>query len=88
VGLTIRATADGDEVYSIRAALEGEFQGTQEGLSLETFCQVNAPAILFPYLREVITNVSARSGHPAILFPTVNFVELARERGQVEHPST
>ena len=78
VAVRVSAQVKDVEAFSLKATLEGLFEGEQQGLPLEQFARVNAPAILFPYLRETVSNMTARSGHPAILLPTVNFVELAR----------
>lgn len=77
IGIEVAAHAKDVEAFTLATIIEGLFEGSQEGLPLEQFAQVNAPAILFPYLRETISNLTARSGHPALLLPTVNFVELA-----------
>ncbi len=78
VGVEVTAHANDLAAFTLRATMEGLFEGEQEGLPLDLFASVNAPAILFPYLRETVSNLTARSGHPALLLPTVNFVELVR----------
>lgn len=82
IGIEVAAHAKDVEVFTLTVSIEGLFEGSQEGLPLDQFAQVNAPAILFPYLRETVSNLTARSGHPALLLPTVNFVELARVVGE------
>lgn len=42
-------------------------------LDLEQFGNVNGPAIIFPYIREHITNLSAKAGLGLILIPPINF---------------
>jgi preprotein translocase subunit SecB len=86
IGIEVAAHAKDVEAFTLTASIEGLFEGSQAGLPLEQFAQVNAPAILFPYLRETVSNLTARSGHPALLLPTVNFVELARVVGDEKPP--
>lgn len=42
----------------------------------------NAPAILFPYIRAYIANLSALSGIQTILLPTINMSGLAKDLEQ------
>ena len=43
---------------------------------LEEFSQVNAPAFLFPFAREIIANLSLNSGFPPLLIPPTNLRAL------------
>ena len=48
--------------------------GTSE-LDLEQFGQVNGDAIIFPYIREQLTNLSAKAGIGIIVLPPFNFTK-------------
>ena len=48
-------------------------------LSIETFSRINAPAILFPFIRENLASVSMKAGINPILLPPVNFVKLSQK---------
>ena len=48
--------------------------GTSE-LDLEQFGQVNGAAIIFPYIREQLTNLSAKAGIGIIVLPPFNFTK-------------
>ncbi|WP_338791856.1 protein-export chaperone SecB [Bernardetia sp. MNP-M8] len=48
-------------------------------LSTETFGKINAPAILFPFIRENLASVSMKAGISPILLPPVNFVKLSQK---------
>lgn len=52
-----------------------------EGI-VKDFCEVNAPAILFPFVREEFATSSLKAGLRPILMQPVNFVELARASQQ------
>jgi len=43
---------------------------------MQFFC-INGPAILFPYIRAYLSSLSALSGIPLILLPTINMTGLA-----------
>lgn len=64
-----------------KIVMVGKFiqSGTPE-LPKKKFAQHNAPAILFPYLREHLSNLSLRAGIPPIILPPVNFVELESKK--------
>lgn len=48
--------------------------------SVENFATINAPAIIFPFIREHLASVSMKAGMPAILLPPINFVKMAEDK--------
>lgn len=44
--------------------------------NIESFIRVNCPAIIFPYLRETVADVTRRAGFPPLHLPPVNFVKI------------
>ncbi len=46
-------------------------------LNLEEFGKVNGAAIIFPYIREHLTNLSAKAGIGLIILPPFNFTRKA-----------
>ncbi|AWX21266.1 hypothetical protein EQZ01_03935 [Bacillus subtilis] len=46
----------------------------------QLFTIINASAILFPYLRSALTDLTSRSNHNPIILPTINFNEFIRNR--------
>ena len=42
----------------------------------ETFAEVNAVAILFPYLRSLVSTYTANSNIPALILPPINIIKL------------
>ena len=75
----------GDQAFvNGRVVMVGYFKITAE-MSDETirmFCDVNAPAILFPFVREAFASASVKSGLRPVLLQPVNFVELAKQSRQ------
>jgi preprotein translocase subunit SecB len=53
-----------------------------EKFKLSDFPKINAPAIAFPYLRAYISNFTLQSGFSPIILPSINFVELAKQKSE------
>ena len=64
--------------FTIRAELS-EMEG------LMRYFVINAPALVFPYIRSYISTLTAQSGTKSILLPTMNLVGLADQlRNNIE----
>lgn len=68
----------GKEQMKIRVKMVGLFQmvGESQIKDLEAFGRINGAAIIFPYIREHITNVSLKGGMGTIILPPVNFTKI------------
>jgi preprotein translocase subunit SecB len=55
------------------------FDNQIEKNQLEKFFFMNAPAIIFPYLRSYITTLTVLSGIDPIILPTLNLSALGKE---------
>jgi len=53
-------------------------------ISIDDFLFVNAPAIIFPYLREIVSNLTLRGSMKALILPTCNFKEMRDKKKQKE----
>ena len=51
---------------------------------LNKLVTINCPAILFPYLRESIADLTRRAGFDPLHIDPINFIELARQRAEKE----
>ena len=72
---------DNKKFISSKIKMLGVFEfGDQLTISLENFANINAPAIIFPFIREHLSNVSMKAGIQPILLPPINFVELAKDK--------
>ena len=60
----------------------GEFVFNNDEISKDMlgglFC-INAPAIMFPYIRAYISTLTALSGIDTVIVPTLNMTSLAKE---------
>lgn len=78
IAVAVKATLLGiqndNQVYSIACKYFGTFKKIgQPLLSEEDFKKINAPAIIFPFIREHIANTALKAGLGNLLLPPVNF---------------
>jgi len=62
-----------------------EFSETVTEELRKQYAAINGPAILFPYVRETLADITRRAGFPPLLLPVMNFARLAQtkaEKGQ------
>ena len=73
--VTVVQRYEQEEQVKIKVKMVGVFQsiGHSQLDDFEAFGRVNGAAIIFPYIREHITNLTIKAGIPAILLPPVNF---------------
>ncbi len=65
--------------FSFNIESEGifSFQEALEKKIIDKIGNINCPAIMFPYSRELIADLTRRAGFPPLHLQPVNFVELA-----------
>ena len=83
LSVTITAKVEDKVAYLVEVQQAGIFQAagfeeTQQAHLLGAFC----PNILFPYVREAISDLVARGGFPQMLLQPVNFDALYAQRMQ------
>ena len=82
--VTVRASLESpsDKRFFVKlaAAVEGAFalRHGAEPKVLQNFATVQAPVLLLPYLRQVITNLTAQSRVGAMVLPPLNMVEVTK----------
>lgn len=72
-------------VFTVAESEDEDFEVSNETLQ-NTFLQVNAPAIAYPFLRAFIATVSVNCGYDSVILPAVNFQALynkKKEKGEV-----
>lgn len=62
-------------IFLTNEKLEDDFSQTD-------FCNINAPAIAFPYIRTFVSNITLNAGFTPIILPSFNFVSLHKERSK------
>jgi len=71
---------DGKTEMKADIKMLGVFTVPEESeLPLETFANINAPAIIFPFLREHLASLSMKAAINPIMLQPVNFVKNATE---------
>ena len=81
VTLKFNTTIEDIEVISSKIKMTGNFEfSNNTNIPLEDFGNINAPAIIFPFIREHLSNVSMKAGIQPILLPPINFVNLAKKK--------
>ena len=53
-----------------------QFKEKPEAEKITEIAEINCAAIVFPFVREVIADLTRRSGLPPFLLPPINFVEF------------
>jgi preprotein translocase subunit SecB len=75
---------DEDIPFIIEIILRGSFtfdykEDKEKKEEIINFYKQNAIAILFPYLRSLVTDLTSKSDHPPIMLPTINIIKVAEE---------
>jgi preprotein translocase subunit SecB len=81
VVLAARLGARSRAADEIEASVAGTFEiiGDVQSVDLEAFVGLNAPALLMPYLRQALTNLTAMGPHGAYYLPPVNVKVLSEQ---------
>jgi len=66
--------------FEIKAGSIFQFDEVPEEKILKQFATINCPAIIFPYIRETIADLTRRAGVPPLHLDPINFIELAKKR--------
>lgn len=91
VSITVTVTAKAEEkvMFLVEAGQAGIFQiRNVPAEDLEPILGVACPNILFPYLRETVSDIVNRAGFPPVLLSPINFDALfAQQRAQTAEAS-
>ncbi len=70
-----------NEVAKADITVFGEFKllDKDTDLEIQQFADLNAYAIMYPFIREHLFNLSLKAGMNAIMLPSVNFQEFAKQ---------
>ena len=79
--------ADGT-IYIIEVVYAGIFQvRNMPKEQLKPILLVNCPALLYPFLRRIIADLTHEGGFPPLLLDPIDFAGLYHQRQQEENPS-
>ncbi len=65
--------------FEIRAGALFQFDKMPTQKILKQFANVNCPAIMFPYIRETIADLTRRAGFAPLHLDPINFIEMAKD---------
>jgi preprotein translocase subunit SecB len=66
-------------LFEIHGAGLFEFDKLPTQKVLKQFAKINCPAIVFPYVRETIADLTRRAGFSPLHISPVNFIEMAKQ---------
>lgn len=72
--------SNSENQFSVFVSIVGlfEFDSDLEPEAKENFFKINAPSILFPYVRAYISTLTSLSGMVPVILPTINIVEAMK----------
>lgn len=74
------AVSDKERNLDLSLRIRGFFNYEATDMNeLRTFIGISAPALLFPYIRAYVSNITALSGMQPIIMPTLNMVAVGEE---------
>lgn len=77
--LTLNVNMSDDKNIDLSIKIMGNFTYETENMEeLIPFISMNAPAILFPYIRAYISNITALGGIQPIIIPTLNLTNVGK----------
>lgn len=73
--------SNSENQFSVFASIIGffEFDSDLDSVAKDKFFKINAPSILFPYVRAYISTLTSLSGITPVILPTINMVEAMKE---------
>jgi len=87
--VTVTSKIEDKTVFLIEVAQAGIFQVRNvPEENLEIILSVTCPNILFPYIREAVSDIVVRAGFPPVLLNPINFEALyAQQKQQADAPA-
>jgi preprotein translocase subunit SecB len=69
-----------NENFKFICSMVGVFtlENDSENLNLKDFAEMNAPALIFPYIREHITSITSKAGLQPVILPPTNIMALVQ----------
>ena len=78
VNVFLKVTSDGKKApfsFVLEGAGSFEFEEVPEEEDIARIASINCAAIMFPYIRETVADLTRRAGFPPLHLAPVNFVE-------------
>ena len=85
LGARLRAASDPPPPYDLSVELVGEFE-SERALSepeVQQFAAVDAVRVLWPFVQELVVNLTARTGMPPLVLPMPPFEATSHDQSPV-----
>jgi preprotein translocase subunit SecB len=87
--VTVTSKIEDKTVFLVEVAQAGIFQVRNiPAENLEVILSVTCPNILFPYIREAVSDIVVRAGFPPVLLNPINFEALYAQQKQQPEATT
>ena len=75
-----------EQQIEFNTAMEGVFKRNVDNPvpDINTFCRLNAPAMIFPFIREHVASISLKAGLGAVILGPVNFVRKKEDEERIK----
>ena len=72
--------SNSENQFSVFASIIGlfEFDSDLDPVAKDKFFKINAPSLLFPYVRAYISTLTSLSGMAPVILPTINMAEAMK----------
>lgn len=72
--------SNSENQFSVFASIIGlfEFDSDLDPVAKDKFFKINAPSLLFPYVRAYISTLTSLSGMAPVILPTINMAETMK----------
>ena len=80
VHMVVKPAPPEDSLFLLEVSVAGRFEldKSAPNMPLDEFMRLNGPTIVIPFVREMVTNITARSRNGIVFLPAINVVELVR----------
>ena len=85
----VESAEEGATNFFLEVTIAGRFEvdSPNPNMPLDQFLRVNGPALVVPFAREVIANITARSRHGIVFLPAINVIAAVQQAEAVSAPS-
>lgn len=83
VRVTLKATEEDQPNFLIEVAYNAKFKAIKndDELDIDSFSRINAPAIIYPYIRQHVRALTLEAGFSSpIILPVLNFIKIEANR--------
>lgn len=88
VDLEFEMIVENAQNAAIKLKIEIEGRFSVDGDNDETFIYENATAILFPYLRALVSTITANANLPSLILPPINIAAFFKQQEQIENEAS